>query len=313
MQREPDVNKVAVIGAGLMGFGIGVDFARAGYDVALWNTREETSKQAQERSRTALSRMVEAEVMTRAEADAALARMHFTTDMDLAAKGADYVIESVLEQIKVKHDVFRRLDELCPPPAILASNSSGIMPTVIAEAVTRPERVLITHYFQPPHLLPLVEIVGGKQTSKETVERTFRILTKMRKKPIVIRKELPAFAGNRIQRAIAEECGYLVENEVCSPEEVDAIIMYSFGRRMFNTGIFIRYDLIGLDFIYDAATARGQKPLKVVEEHRMRGELGVKTGRGIYPWTPESIEALQRRQDMDLLSFLKRDYEEGLL
>jgi len=313
MQKEPDINKVAVIGAGLMGFGLGVDFARAGYEVAMWNTKEDSSRQAMKRSRIALDRMVEAQVISKMEADAAYARLHPTTDMDEAATGADYVIESVLEQIKVKHDVYRRLDKICPPPAILASNSSGIMPTIIAEAATHPERVLITHYFQPPHLLPLVEIVGGEKTSKEVIDRTFRILTKMRKKPVVLRKELPAFAGNRIQRVIGVECSYLVENEVCSPEDVDTIIMYGFGRRMFNTGYFMRCDLIGLDLLYDTAMARGQKPLQVVEEHYSKGELGAKTGKGFYDWTSESEEALHRRQDMDLLRFLKRDYDEGLL
>jgi len=313
MTKEPGINKVAVIGAGLMGFGIGVDFARAGYEVTLWNTKAETSKQAMERARTALDRMVEAKVTTKSEANAAYARLHPTTDMTQAAKGADYVIESVLEQLKVKHEVYRRLDELCPPPAILASNSSGIMPTTLATVCTHPERLLIAHYFQPPHFLPIVEILGGEKTSKETIDRTFSILSKMRKKPVILRKELPGFAGNRIQRVIGEMCSSLVEDGVCSPEEVDDIIMYGFGRRMTNTGFFLRNDLIGLDLGYDAAIARGQKPIKVVVEHYKRGELGVKTGKGFYTWTPESVEALHRRQDMDLLRLMKRDYEEGRL
>ena len=307
------INKVAVIGAGLMGFGIGVDFARAGYEVALWNTSEATSKQAMSRARTALDRMVEAELITPAEADAAYARLKPTTDMAQAATGADYVSESVLERLDLKKEVFARLDEMCPPPALLTTNTSGIMPTAIATATTHPERVVVAHYFQPPHLLPLVEILGGEKTSQETIDTTFRVLSKMRKKPVILRRELPAFAGNRIQRLIGEEANALVENGVCSPEEVDTIIMMGFGRRMATTGYFTRVDLIGLDLSYDAAIARGQTPPRAIVERVERGDLGAKTGKGFYEWSPEKAEAMHRRLDMELLRMMKRDYEEGLV
>lgn len=296
-----------------MGFGIGVDFARAGYDVTLWNTSPTTSQQAMTRVKKALNRMVEAEFITRDEADSAYAHLQPTTDMTEAAVGADYVVESVLEQLPLKQDVFRQLDVICPPPAILATNTSGLSPTAIATATTHPERVVATHYFQPPHLIPLVEIVGGEKTSNQTVETAFRVLTRMRKKPVKLLKETPGFAGNAIQNGIGMMAIRLVENGVCAPEMVDTIITMGFGRRMRMTGYFNRIDLIGLDLVADIVTAQGLKPPRLIAEHVEHSELGAKTGKGFYAWTPESAEAFNYRQEMELLRLLKQDYEEGVL
>ncbi len=311
--KEAGINKVAIIGAGLMGFGIGVDFARAGYDVALWNTSQATSQKAMTRARAALDRMVEAQFIAPGEADAAHARLRPTTDMTDAATGADYVVESVLEQLVVKQDVFRQLDNICPASSILATNSSGLSPTAIATATRYPERVVVTHYFQPPHLVPLVEIVGGEKTSRETKDTAFRVLAKMRKKPVAIAKEFPGYAGNRIQFAIGTEAMWLVENGVCSPETVDIIIKMGFGRRMATTGYFDRMDFIGLDLLHDVLSGQGRPVPEPLAHHVKQGEFGVKTGKGFYEWTPEAVEALERGQDMALLAMLKQDYEEGVL
>ena len=311
--KEDSLNKVAIIGAGLMGFGIGVDFARAGYDVALWNTSPTTSQQAMTRARKAFDRMVEAEFITREEAEGAYAHLQPTTDMTEAARGADYVVESVLEQLPLKQDVFRRLDVICPPPVILATNTSGLSPTAIATATTHPERVVVTHYFQPPHLIPLVEIVGGEKTSSQTIETAFQVLTRMRKKPVKLLKETPGFAGNAIQNGIGMMAIGLVEKGICTPEMVDTIITMGFGRRMRMTGYFDRMDLIGLDLVADIVTAQGLTPPRLIAEHVERSELGAKTGKGFYKWTPESAEAFNYRQEMELIRLLKQDYEKGIL
>jgi len=311
--KEDGLNKVAIVGAGLMGFGIGVDFARAGYDVALWNTSTATSQQAMARARKAFDRMIEAGFMTREEADSAYARLRPTTDMTEAAAGADYVVESVLEQLPLKQDVFRQLDEVCLVGAILATNTSGLSPTAIASATTHPERVLVTHYFQPPHLIPVVEVVGGEKTSSQAIETAFRVLAKMRKKPIRLLKEHPSFAGNTIQNGIGMMAIRLVEDGVCTPEVVDTLITMGFGRRMATAGFFDRMDVIGLDLMVDIIHSQGLTPPRIVAEHVERCELGAKTGKGFYQWTPESVEAFHYRQEMELLRLLKRDYDEGIL
>lgn len=312
MQKVDGINKVAVIGAGLMGFGIGLDFARAGYETWLYSTRDETARLSMSRARTALDLFVEAGIMTTAEADAAHARLHPTTNMEEAAKGADYVSESVLESLSLKREIFEQLDRICPPPALLTSNTSSFTTTSLVGNLQHPERCCVAHYFQPPHFMPLVEVVAGQKTSPETIDRTFDILTKLRKKPVVIRVELPRHAGNRIQNGIALEARQLVDSGACTPQMVDDIIKYSFGRRMANTGYFIRTDLIGYANTLASSRDRGEEiwgPLKEIVE---QGHTGMRSGKGFYDW-PDHGEAIQRKQDRELLRWLKEDYETGRL
>ncbi len=314
MKKVEGINKVAIIGAGLMGYGIGVDFIRAGYPTWLYNTREETSRQSMERARKALDLFVEAGMMTAAEADKAYGFLHPTTRFEEACEGADYVSESVLESRALKRKVFADMDRLCPVSAILTTNSSNFTTTSIVSDndIKHPERCCVAHYFQPPHFLPLVEIVGGEKTSPETIQKTFQILSGVQKKPVIIPAEVRGHAGNRIQGAIAREIMYLIDNKICTPEMVDDLIMYGFGRRMVNTGYFIRNDLIGLDFSYNIAKAAGREPWGPIKERVERGDLGMKSGKGFYDW-PDFGKALQRRQDIDLINLLKRDIEEGKL
>jgi 3-hydroxybutyryl-CoA dehydrogenase len=289
-----------------------VDFARAGYETWLYNTRDETSLKAMNRARKALDRFVEVEMMTEDEADKAYACLHPTTKMEEAAEGADYVSESVLEDLSLKRRIFAELDHICPPSAILTTNSSRFTTTSIVtdNEIDRPERCCVAHYFQPAHLLPLVEIVGGEKTSKETLERACEVLSKMQKKPVLIPVELSGHVGNRIQGAIGREIRNLIDKNVCTPQMIDDIIMYSFGRRMVNTGWFIRNDLIGLDFSYNTAKAAGLEPWGPFKERVERGDLGMKSGKGFYEW-PDFGEAMNKKQDMELLRFLKKDMEEG--
>jgi 3-hydroxybutyryl-CoA dehydrogenase len=314
MKKIEGINKVAIIGAGLMGYGIGVDFIRAGYPTWLYNTREESSRGSMMRARKALDLFVEAAMMTAGEADEAYRLLHFTTNLEEAAQDADYVSESVSESLALKRKVFADMDRICPPSAILTTNSSNFTTTRIVNEneIKHPERCCVAHYFQPPHLLPLVEVVGGEKTSTETIQRTCQILIGAQKKPVVIPIEVTAHAGNRLQGALGREIMDLVNKKVCTPQMIDEIIMYGFGRRMTNTGWFIRNDLIGLDFPYNAAKAAGREAWEPIKERVERGDMGMKSGRGFYDW-PDFGETMQKRQDMDLIRLLKRDIEEGKL
>jgi 3-hydroxybutyryl-CoA dehydrogenase len=311
--KEAGVERVAVIGAGLMGFGVAVEFARFGYQVNIYNTREETSKQAMQQAREALDLMAETELITGKEADAAYGRIKPTTDIAEAAGGADFVHESVLEVLDIKKEVFARLDEVCPPSVILATNTSGLRVTDIATATRHPERVLATHYFQPPHFVPLVEVAGGEKTDRTLVEKAARILRGMRKKVVVIDVELPGFVGNRLQGAIAREVRSLVDKGVCTPEMIDDVISFGFGRRMAYTGYFKRMDLIGLDFGYRAAQGRGVPAWGQVAERVERGELGMKSGKGFYEWPGDTAKQLHRRLNTELIRLMKQDMEAGLI
>jgi 3-hydroxybutyryl-CoA dehydrogenase len=311
--KETEIKRVAVIGAGLMGLGIGVEFARFGYQVSLYNTSQASSDNSRQRARQDLDLMVETELIPRAEARAAYQRLHFTTDLAEAASGADYVVESVLEVLSLKHQIFAKLDELCPPPAILATNTSGFLVTEIASVTKHPERILAAHYFQPPHFIPLVEVVGGKKTERWAIDRTVTILRGLRKKVVVIDKELTGFVGNRIQGAIGREIQSLVDQGVATPQMIDDIISFGFGRRMAYTGYFRRLDLIGLDFVYTSAKERGLPPWKPVAERVEHGELGMKTGKGFYEWSGDSTEKLHRRQNTELIRLMKQDMADGAI
>jgi len=311
--KEAGIERVAVIGAGLMGFGVAVEFARFGYQVSIYNTREETSKRAMEQAREALDLMVETELITAEEADAAYARLNPTIDFSDAATGADFVHESVLELLDLKKEVFAKLDEICPPPTILATNTSSLKVSDIASATKCPERVLVTHYFQPPHFVPLVEVVGGERTDRSLVEKAARILNGMRKRVAVIDVELPGFVGNRIQGAIAQEIMSLVDQGVCTPEMIDEIISFGFGRRMAYTAYFKRMDMIGLDFSYRAAKGRGAQPWGPIAERVERGELGMMSGKGFYRWPGDTAKQLHRRLNTELIRLMKHDMEAGLI
>lgn len=308
-----EIKRVAVIGAGLMGFGVATEFARFGYETAIYNTRKESSRRAMEQAREALDLMAETKLITKRQADAAHKRLHPTTDLEEAAHGADFINESVLESLVLKKDIFGKLDKVCPPSTILATNTSGLRVTDIASATQHPERVIATHYFQPPHFVPLVEVVPGEKTSAETVERTAAFLRGLRKKAVVIKMELPAFIGNRIQGAIAREVQSLVDRGAATPEMIDDVISFGFGRRMAYTGYFKRIDLIGLDFLYNAAKAAGGVPWKPLAERVERGDLGMETGKGFYEWPGDSAKELHRRQNTELIRLMKQDMDAGLI
>ena len=308
---EEGIERVAVIGAGLMGFGIGVEFARFGYQVSLYNTKEATSQKAMENARKALDLMVETELITAGEAEAAYQRLRPTTDLVDAASGADYIIESVAESLSLKQEIFTQLDEICPPPAILTTNTSGLLVTDIATVARHPERILATHYFQPPHFVPLVEVVGGEKTDRVVVERVARILRSLRKRVVVMDIELPRFAGNRIQGAIAREVQSLVDKGVCRPSMIDDIISFGFGRRMAYTGYFKRMDLIGLDFVYTTAKGQGRDVWGPIAERVERGELGMKSGKGFYEWPGDAAKRFLRRHNTELIRLMKQDMDEG--
>jgi len=311
--KVESIERVAVIGAGLMGFGVATEFARFGYPVSIYNTREETSKQAMAQISEALDLMVETELITAEDARTAYGRVRPTTDMADAVSGASFVHESVLELLELKKEVFTRLDEICPPTTVLATNTSGFRVTDIASVTRHPERVVATHYFQPPHFVPLVEVVGGEKTDPAVVELAARILRGMRKKVAVIEVELPGFVGNRIQGAIGREIRSLIDQEVCSPETIDDVISFGFGRRMAYTGYFKRMDLIGLDFGYRTVKERGIEPWKPIAERVERGDVGMKSGKGFYDWPGDTARQLHRRLNTELIRLMKQDMEAGLI
>ena len=311
-QRE--IKSAAVIGAGLMGFGIGVEFARFGYPVKIYNTREATSKQAMVNCKEALDLMAETELITADEAKAAYGRIQPTTDIGEAATGADYVIECVLDQMAMKQDTIAKVEEVIAPDAIIATNTTALKITDMASKMNHPERLLLTHYFEPPHFIPLVEVGKGEKTDQAVVDFVIPFLQKMRKKVVYIPIDVyGGVGGTFLQGAMGVGTGRMLGEWGYTPRMIDDITTFGFGRRLAFTGSFERMDLIGLDFMYYGAKERGQEPPKWVAEHVEKGELGMKSGKGVYDWPKDKMEKFLRRYHVGLIGLMKRDMEEGAI
>ncbi len=293
-----DIRSVAVVGAGLMGHGIAQEFALAGYNVHL---SDEKLQQAAITMQANLQLLTDLGVVTQTQREGVLRNIQSSTALDDVVGDADVVIEAVFEQLELKLEVFQQLDRLCPERTILASNSSTLLPSKLAAATRRPEQVLIAHYYNPPYLLPLVELVRHPATSDATVTTMFDLLTNVGKKPAIVQKEVPGFIGNRLQGALFREALSLVEQGIASAEDVDTVVKNSIGRRYAVAGPFEIWELAGWDFIlaalqYLTPTLESSTQISALLQAKVaHGELGVKTGKGFYEWTPESVDALKRR------------------
>jgi 3-hydroxyacyl-CoA dehydrogenase len=295
------IQRIAVIGAGLMGHGIALEFVAHGYDVALQDRDQSALEQARGAIVEGLARLAEIGRITPEAAATAPAHMSLGTDARAAVTDADLVIEAVSEDLDLKRTLFRDLDDWAPPRTILASNSSSFMPSLLAAATTRPDRVLVAHYFNPPHLLPLVELVRGEQTSDATIETMRALYQGIGKRPAIVQKEAPGFVGNRLQMALLREALAIVDAGIATPEDVDTIIKNGFGRRLAVAGVFEVFEAAGWDLTLAVASQlfpvidRSAEPPQSLREKVARGELGLKSGKGFYAWTPEEAAALRHR------------------
>lgn len=307
------IRSVAVVGAGLMGHGIAQVFAQAGYPVALYDKDPAALERALAGIRANLRLLEEHGLSTPTAAEQTLARLTLAHDLAPAVAGVDLVVEAVYEDLAVKQEVFHTLDRLCPPTTILASNTSGLSATALAQATSRPDRVLVTHFWNPPHLIPLVEVVRAPTTSEATVQTVVALLRAVGKVPVVVQKDIPGFVGNRLQYALFREAVALVQAGVVSPEDVDTVVRLSLGRRYGVIGPLETADLNGVDlfariahYLYptlDCAQDTQPYHQRLVAE----GRLGVRVGRGFYDWTPERAQARIRERDAELLRWLRRD------
>ena len=306
-----DIKNIAVVGAGTMGSGIAQACAQGGYRVWMQDLNEELVGLGLNSIKSNLQAYVENELIKQDDARIILARIKGVTTLEEAARDADSVIEAVPENLEFKKEVFSKLDRICPEHSILASNTSGLSITAIGSATSRPERVVGAHFWNPPHLIPLVEIVRGEKTSERTVRIAVGLMKVLGKKPVVINKEAPGFVGTRLHQALIREAFYIVERGIASIEDVDTVVKTSFGRRLAVTGPFETCDLGGLD-IFLAATEvwkdlcnTGEPPRLMVEKVE-KGKLGTKTGEGLYCWDPDSIANIKKIREQELIYYIKK-------
>ena len=307
------IRNVTIVGAGTMGHSLAQVFAQAGYQVWLNDIKEEILAKAKSLISSNLQTLVEMGLLEKNQPPAVLNRIHTTPKIAEAGKNADFVIEAIIEDAAAKREMFKILDQACPPKAILASNTSYMDIFQFVET-QRPAQVLITHWFAPPHIVPLVEIVRGPQTSQQTVDIAKDLILNAGKKPIIISKFLPGFIANRLQSALGNEVLFLLDNGYASAEDIDVATKASFGLRMPILGLVKRMDFTGLDLtqkILSNATYKipaQQVQSQTVDRLVARGKLGVKTGSGYYEYGGRSTEEIMKERDMKLIKlreFLK--------
>ncbi len=310
------IRSVAVIGAGLMGHGIAIEFALAGYDVRLHSRSEESLERARGMVRDSLERLLNLGRVSEQWAESAPGLVRMSTNLAEVAGDSDLVIESIYEDIDAKTELFGRLDELCPDRTILASNTSSFLPSRLAAATTRPDKVINAHFLNPPFFVPLVEVVPTEETSEETTGIIMGLLTSLGKQPILVEREVPGFVASRLQMAVLREALWLVENEVASAEDVDKAISAGLGRRWATAGVLHVLEVAGWDLISRVAAdvfphlSNADDP-SLLHDMVGRGDVGVKVGKGFYEWTPEKAEELRRRIAMGLVEIDRLDGREA--
>ena len=240
-----EINKVICVGAGLIGQGWATLFSSKGLEVVLQDLNETILKQSVVAVRSNLRFLEANHFLKKKESDAALKRIKIATSIGEAVARADYVQESVLDNYELKREVFKKMDRAAPGHAILASSSSGLLMTEIQRVTARPHRCVLVHPVLPLHLLPLVEIVGGKQTSAETVMAAYDFMKRLGKSPVLLKREVPGYIVNRLQAALLREAIDLVDKGVASPEDVDKAFCTGIGLRDPIIGPFLRIHLAG--------------------------------------------------------------------
>jgi len=285
--------KIAVLGAGLMGHGIAQVFALAGHDVTITDSIKASLDSAKTR--------IAANLRDLGDDASALERVTPQPDLAAAVRDADYVVEAVAEDLPLKQKLFAEVERHVRPDTILASNTSVIPITAIMGGLQQRERALGTHWWNPPFLVPLVEVIGTEWTSAQAIEWTMVLHAAAGKKPAHVKKDVPGFIGNRLQHALWREAVSLVERGICDAETVDTVIKTSFGRRLAVLGPLENADLVGTDLtlaihktVLPDIESR-PRPSPYLEKLVADGKLGFKSGEGFRKWTPQQQAALRAK------------------
>lgn len=293
-----------------MGRGIGQSFATGGYTVTLVDLDQKILEAALKDIRTSLGQLSAAGIVT--NENAILDRISLESSLDKGVHGSSLVVEAIFENLAAKKDVFREVEASADAACIISTNTSSIPIASIVAAAKHPERMLGTHFWNPPQLMPAVEVVMGEETSEDTVTRALGFLKNAGKKPVVVRKDVPGQIGIRILYAMIREATWLVENHVASAADVDTAVKEALGSRLEILGPLELADLSGIDLVNSVASTLYKSldsspgPQKLIHDMVAKKELGVKTGRGFYDWRNDRdpAEALQLR-DQHLMNVLK--------
>lgn len=315
MIKTEEIKTISNLGTGTMGFGTALVFALAGYQVRMFGRSDASVKRGFNGIKAALEIYCENGLVKQADLPEILGRIIGVTTLEEAAEKADFVIESIAENLDAKQEVFRKMEELCSADTVFATNTSGLSPTAISEALEFKDRFIVAHFWNPPYLLPLVEIVPGKFTAPQAVEVARTLLEKIGKQPVLLKREAPGFIGNRLQLALLREALYIVESGIATKEAVDTTIKYGLGRRLATTGPLESADLGGLDIFYNISDyllehlSNSTEVSPLLKEAMEKKNLGSKTGQGLYEWTPEKLAKVKHAREKNLIEWLFKDKE----
>ena len=306
-----DIKKVSVIGSGIMGHGIGQTFALGGFEVTLNDISNELLDKALKQIRKNLDTFIEFGITTTDAAREAFSRIKTTANLKEAVKDSDYVVEALPEVMDLKKRVFKDLDTYSPSHAIIASNTSGLSLTVMASEIRRQDQAVIAHWWNPPHIIPVVEIVKGRFTSDETTHLTYQLLAAIGKKPVKLLKEAPGFLGNRLQFALYREALACLKDGIATAEDIDLAVKGTFGFRLPTIGPLETSDFGGLDtflnicqYLFKEIDRSTEAP-DLLKEKVRAGKLGVKTGEGFYAYPGEKAQEKIKERDRQFLQRLK--------
>jgi len=311
------IKNITVIGSGTMGHGIAQLCAESGLKVNMYDISMDNLNSGFENIKKNLSKLMNNDKITKEKAENILKRITLVRVLKDAVCDTQLVIECIAENLVIKQKVYGELDSLCDPGVILASNTSGLSPTEISKSLKHPERMVVAHFWCPPELIPLVEVVPGEKTSAEVVEKTAQWISSIGKQPVKMKKECLGFIGNRMQLALLREAMYIVEQGFADIEEVDKAVEYGLGRRLPVTGPLCSADLGGLDIFNNISSylfkdlCNSAEPSKLLKDKVEAENLGSKSGKGFYDWTIEDLEKKQKERAELLEYFLKEDMKKN--
>lgn len=314
------IKKIAIIGSGVMGSGIAQSFAVSGYYVTINDIKEELLYHAQNRISENLSLLIEEGALTDREKQGALANITYSVDLEGAVRDADFIIEAIPEVIELKLNLYQQLEEIIKPDAIVASNTSTFPISQLMEKASFTERMVITHFFNPGHLVPLVEIVQHNETKPEIVKTTMDLMRKIGKSPILLKKEIAGFIANRLQTALMREAFYLLKEGVADAEDIDTAITAGPGFRWAFTGPIEIADFGGLDTwqrVFDNVSPvldQSKEAPDLIRDLVAEGKLGTKSGEGIFTYEESTVSQKINERDRNFIKLgkLKMEKEEVL-
>lgn len=305
-----NIKTVVIAGAGIMGASLAQLFAQYNYDVVIYDNSPENIKKGERQIELNQTELLASKELSMQESKNIVSRITFTTDM-ACFKKADFVLEAIIEKMEIKKEFWKAVSEIAPEDTILASNTSGLSITEIATVVKNPERFCGMHWVNPPHIVPLVEIISGGKTDKEAPDIVYQVAKSLHRKPVMVRKDAKGFVLNRLQYALLREALHIVEKGIASMEDVDNVMKYGLGMRYAAIGPFETVDLGGLDtfriigeYLFPDLSDAKEVP-ELLKSRYDEGAYGVKTGRGFYDYPGDRVDEVVKKRDANFLKLSK--------